>query len=100
MAKRLVGTVTSDVQDKTVTVMVTRRQTHPIYKKQYTVSKKFAVHDEINEAHIGDRVEISETKPVSKRKSWKIERIIETGHAVIELKEEKEAAAKPAGGEV
>lgn len=95
MSKRLVGIVTSDVQAKTVTVIVTNRKTHPIYGKQYTVSKKFAVHDETNAAHVGDKVEITETRPISKRKSWKVERIIETGHKAIELKEEEALAAKP-----
>lgn len=91
MAKHFTGVVTSDVQDKTVTIIVTRRKTHPVYGKQYTVSKKFAVHDEKNEAHIGDKVEIVETRPISKHKSFKLERIIETGHAAIELVDEKEA---------
>lgn len=90
MAKKLVGFVTSDVQDKTAVVTVTRRETHPLYGKQYTVSKKFAAHDEKNEAHVGDKVEIVETRPVSKRKTWAISRVLETGHATIELKEEEE----------
>lgn len=50
MAKTLTGIVTSDVADKTITVTVTSRQTHPIYRKQYTVSRKYAAHDEKNEA--------------------------------------------------
>jgi small subunit ribosomal protein S17 len=91
MAKRLVGTVTSDVQDKTVVVIVTRRETHPIYGKQYTVSKKFAAHDEKNEAHVGDKVEIVETRPISRTKSWKLDKVVEAGHASIELKDEEEA---------
>lgn len=95
MAKKLTGVVTSDVADKTITVTVTRRQTHPVYGKQYTVTTKYAAHDEKNEAHVGDRVEISETRPVSKRKTWKLDRVVETGHAAVELKEEPEAA----GGE-
>lgn len=90
MAKKLVGFVTSDVQDKTAVVTVTRRETHPLYGKQYTVSKKFAAHDEKNEAHVGDKVEIVETRPVSKRKTWAISRVLETGHATIELVEEEE----------
>ncbi|PLS81876.1 30S ribosomal protein S17 [Candidatus Saccharibacteria bacterium] len=89
MAKRLVGTVTSDVQDKTIVVSVTRRETHPVYGKQYTVTKKFAAHDDANEAHVGDRVEIVETRPISARKKFKLDRIVETGHASIELKEEE-----------
>lgn len=89
MAKKFVGTVTSDVQDKTIVVKLTRRETHPLYGKQYTVTKKFQAHDEANEAHVGDRVEIVEIRPVSKNKAFKLERIVETGHAAIELKEEE-----------
>lgn len=89
MAKKFVGTVTSDVQDKTIVVSVTRRETHPLYGKQYTVTKKFPAHDENNEAHVGDRVEIVETRPISAKKTFKLERVIEAGHASIELKEEE-----------
>lgn len=89
MPKKLIGTVSSDVQDKTIVVTVTRRETHPIYKKQYTITSKYAAHDEKNEAHKGDKVEISETRPVSKNKTWKLDRILETGHAEIILKEEE-----------
>lgn len=90
MAKRFVGTVTSDIQDKTIIVNVVRRETHPVYGKQYTVSKKFAAHDEENAAHIGDRVEIIETRPISKHKSFKLFKVIETGHATLELNDEVE----------
>ncbi|MBC7746397.1 30S ribosomal protein S17 [Pedobacter sp.] len=89
MSKKLIGIVSSDVQDKTIVITVTRRETHPIYKKQYTVTSKYAAHDEKNEAHKGDKVEISETRPISKNKSFKLDRIIEAGHGVIELKEEE-----------
>jgi small subunit ribosomal protein S17 len=90
MSKKLIGIVSSDVQDKTIVITVTRRETHPIYKKQYTVTSKYAAHDEKNEAHKGDKVEISETRPISKNKSFKLDRIIETGHGDIEIKEEVE----------
>jgi small subunit ribosomal protein S17 len=96
MAKKIVGTVTSDVQDKTIVVSVTRRETHPIYGKQYTVTNKFAAHDEKNQAHIGDKVEIVETRPISKNKTFNLSRVIETGHAAIELKEEEEVLAPAA----
>ena len=88
MARKLVGTVTSDVQDKTIVVSIARRVTHPVYGKQYTVTKKIAAHDEKNEAHIGDRVEIIETRPISRNKAFKLSQILETGHGTIELKEE------------
>jgi small subunit ribosomal protein S17 len=87
MARKLTGVVTSDVQDKTITVAVSRSVTHPVYGKRYTVIKKFAAHDEKNEAHIGDKVEISETRPISKRKTFALTKILETGHAAEELKE-------------
>lgn len=87
MARKLSGVVTSDVQDKTITVEVTRSVTHPMYGKRYIVSKKFAAHDEKNEAHVGDKVEIVETRPISKRKTFMLSKIVETGHAAEEIKE-------------
>jgi small subunit ribosomal protein S17 len=89
MAKTMTGIVTSDVADKTITITVTSRETHPIYGKQYTVSRKYAAHDENNEAKNGDKVVIVETRPISKRKDLKIESIIEKSRGSIELKEEE-----------
>ena len=89
MARKLTGVVTSDVQDKTITVAIARSVTHPIYGKRYTITKKYAVHDEDNKAHKGDVVEISETRPISKNKSWALTKIIETGHAEVEIKGEE-----------
>jgi small subunit ribosomal protein S17 len=89
MAKTLTGTVTSDVADKTITVTVTSRETHPIYGKQYTVSRKYAAHDENNEAHNGDLVVITAVRPVSKRKAFKLETILEKSRGSIELKEDE-----------
>jgi small subunit ribosomal protein S17 len=77
MAKSLVGTVSSNKGNKTIVVTVTTRKTHPLYKKQYTFSKKFMAHDEANEAQVGDRVIISETRPLSARKRFKLEKIVE-----------------------
>lgn len=91
MARRIVGTVTSDVQAKTIIVAVARRVTHPVYGKQYTVTKKFVAHDEDNQAHLGDKVELEETRPYSKTKTWRLVRVIETGHVAAELKEVEEA---------
>lgn len=88
MAKTLTGTVTSDVADKTITVTVTSRETHPIYGKQYTVSRKYAAHDEENVAKKGDLVRIVETRPVSKRKAFKLETILEKSRGSIELKDD------------
>lgn len=91
MAKTLFGKVTSDVADKTIVVTVTSRETHPIYKKQYTVTRKYKAHDENNEAHMGDMVHIVETRPISKFKSFKLDRIEKRSVGSIELKEEVNA---------
>lgn len=77
MAKQLIGNVSSTKADKSIVVTVRTRKTHPLYRKQYTVSKKFMAHDEKNEAEVGDRVAIVETKPLSARKHHKLDRIIE-----------------------
>jgi small subunit ribosomal protein S17 len=77
MAKTIIGTVSSDKTDKTIVVTVQTRKTHPLYRKQYTESTKFMAHDEKNEAQVGDKVEIIETRPISARKHFKLARIIE-----------------------
>lgn len=77
MAKTLTGVVSSDKGDKTIVVTVQTRKTHPLYKKQYTFGKKFMAHDEKNEAHQGDKVVISETRPLSARKRFTLEKIVE-----------------------
>ena len=77
MAKQLVGIVSSDKGDKTIVVTVHERKTHPLYRKQYTVTKKFMAHDEKNEAQPGDKVAIVETRPISARKRHTLDRIIE-----------------------
>jgi small subunit ribosomal protein S17 len=68
--KTLQGTVVSDAMDKTIVVEVGRFVKHPKYKKFYTISKKYHAHDEENRYKIGDVVEISETRPISKKKSF------------------------------
>ena len=87
MAKTLTGIVTSDVADKTITVTVTSRETHPIYGKQFTVNRKYAAHDEKSEAKKGDRVTIVETRPISKTKKFNLDKILERAHGSLELKE-------------
>ncbi len=77
MAKTLQGVVSSDRGDKTIVVTVANRITHPIYKKQYTVSRKFMAHDENNEAKIGDKVVIAESRPLSARKRFILLNILE-----------------------
>ena len=91
MAKTLTGIVTSSKRDKTITVTVTSRETHPIYGKQYTVNRKYTAHDENNEAREGDTVTIVETRPVSKTKSFALQSINEKARGVLELHDEVEA---------
>ena len=74
--KERVGVVVSDVQDKTIVVNVERRTAHPLYHKVVKVSKKFAVHDEKNEARKGDTVRIVETRPLSRNKRWRLVEIV------------------------
>lgn len=88
MAKTMTGVVTSDSRDKTITVTVTSRETHPIYGKQYTVNRKYTAHDEQNEAKIGDKVRIIETRPISKTKAFKLDIIEEKSRGSIELKDD------------
>jgi len=71
MSKKLLqGIVVSDKMQKTVVVEVERIQEHPKYRRRYKVHKKFKAHDETNQYHIGDKVVIEETKPMSKDKNW------------------------------
>ena len=88
MAHTLVGTVTSDKRDKTITVSIVSRETHPLYRKQYTKTRKYTAHDEKNEAKKGDRVQIAQTAPISKTKAYTLVKIIERSHGAVELKED------------
>ena len=86
--KTLTGIVTSDARDKTITVTVTSRETHPLYGKQYTVNRKYTAHDEDNNAQKGDKVMIGEVRPISKTKAFSLLEIIERSKGSIELKDE------------
>ncbi len=73
MPKRILsGTVTSDKNDQTVTVLVERRYTHPMMKKTVRASKKYRAHDPKNEFKVGDSVRIQECAPISKTKRWEV----------------------------
>ena len=87
MARTLTGVVSSDKRDKTITVEITSRETHPIYKKQYSITRKYTAHDEKNAAHEGDVVMIEETRPISKTKTWSLVKIVEKSRGKVELKE-------------
>lgn len=88
MARTLTGVVSSDKRDKTITVEITSRETHPIYKKQFSKTRKYTAHDENNEAKEGDTVMIAETRPISKTKTWTLVKVIEKSHGKVELKED------------
>lgn len=77
MAKSFIGVVTSDKADKTIVVAIENRKTHPVYKKQYSITRKFIAHDEKNDAAIGDTVQITETRPISRRKRFTLSKIVE-----------------------
>lgn len=89
MAKTLTGIVTSNKADKTITITVTSRETHPIYGKQYTVNRKYSAHDEKNEANEGDKVTISEVRPISKTKAFTLVKVLEKARGSIQLKEDE-----------
>ena len=78
MPKRILqGTVVSDKGDKTVVVNVQRRVMHPLYKRFVKKTKRYAAHDETNDANVGDRVVIVSSRPLSKRKRWRLREIVE-----------------------
>lgn len=97
MVKTLIGTVSSVSPDKTIVITIHTRKTHPIYKKQYTVTSKYMAHDEKNECRIGDKVTIVETRPLSARKRYALQEILQK--AVLS-REDKEVIEKSAEVEI
>ncbi len=77
LRKERIGIVTSSKMDKSITVAVHRRVKHPIYGKFIGKTTKFMAHDEKNECGVGDTVKIMETRPLSKKKRWRLVEIIE-----------------------
>lgn len=77
LRKQRTGVVSSNKMDKTITVLVERKLKHPIYGKFLKKSKKFVAHDETNQCNEGDTVRIMETRPLSKRKRWKLVEILD-----------------------
>jgi small subunit ribosomal protein S17 len=77
MAKTLIGTVSSVAPNKTIVITIQTRKTHPIYKKQYTVTSKYMAHDENNDCKVGDKVSIVETRPLSARKRYTLQTILQ-----------------------
>ena len=82
LKRTLVGKVVSDKRAKTVTVLVERRAKHELYGKIVAKSRKYHAHDENNEFKIGDVVEISESRPLSKTKSWVVTRLVQKAELV------------------
>lgn len=101
MARTITGTVTSDKGDKTIVITTKERHTHPMYKKQYSVTKKFMAHDEKNSAQVGDLVVIVETRPLSARKRFTLQTIVERAGVKFEDtdNQEKEVQARKAAEE-
>ena len=87
MAKTLIGIVTSDKRDKTITVSIASRETHPLYRKQYTKTRKYTAHDEKNDARVGDKVEIVACRPFSKTVTFNLVKVVERSHGAVELKQ-------------
>lgn len=84
MPRTLTGTVTSNKGDKTIIITVKERKTHPLYKKQYSFNTKFMAHDEKNEAKVGDRVTVIETRPLSAQKRFRLDKIVERANRGFE----------------
>ncbi|MFM8343275.1 MAG: 30S ribosomal protein S17 [Betaproteobacteria bacterium] len=82
VVRTFVGRVVSDKRAKTVTVLVERRNKHELYGKIVASSRKFHAHDEMGEYHMGDVVEITESRPISKTKSWVVTRLVEKAREV------------------
>ncbi len=75
--KERIGLVSSTSMDKSIVVTVERRVQHPMYGKFVKKSSKFVAHDENNECNVGDKVSIMETRPISKRKCWRLVKVLE-----------------------
>lgn len=86
--RRLQGVVVSDKMQKTVTVRVESVKRHPLYSKIVRSFKKYLAHDETNQAKIGDVVQIVETRPLSKRKRWAVESVLQTTTVAAPIVEE------------
>ncbi|MBN1676486.1 MAG: 30S ribosomal protein S17 [Kiritimatiellae bacterium] len=78
LRKEREGVVVSDAMDKTIVVRVERKEQHPLYGKERRLAKKYHAHDEKNEARLGDRVRIAETRPLSRLKRWRLKEILAT----------------------
>jgi len=87
MSRTLQGRVVSTKMNKTIVVAVERRKSHPLYKKSYLVTTRFQAHDEKGDAKLGDIVEISETRPISKNKHFELAKVLERAVVKTEIAE-------------
>ena len=99
--RRLVGRVVSDKMEKTVTVLLENRKMHRVYKKVVATTHKVMAHDESNEVPVGAIVRIVESRPMSKRKRWVVEEVLDTPEQMEQRKLDARRAAREAaeGGE-
>ena len=81
--KEQIGIVYKDKENKTIVVEIETKVKHLLYNKVVKRRKRFHVHDEKNEAHVGDKVRIVETRPLSKLKNWKLVEVIERGELIV-----------------
>ena len=82
LVRTLTGRVVSDKMNKSITVLIERREKHPIYGKYVSKSSKIKAHDENNECHAGDLVTIAESRPLSKTKNWSLVKVEERAAAI------------------
>lgn len=94
--KSIVGVVTSDKMNKTITIAVERRVLHPRFRKYVRATTTYKAHDEADEARIGDKVRIVETRPLSKTKRWRLVEIVERADEPVPLDVGPPPAAEPA----
>ncbi len=82
LKKTKIGTVVSNKMEKSIVVLVNRKVQHPLYKKYITKSTKFMAHDDKNECQVGDRVKIVESRPLSRRKRWRLMEVLEKAEKI------------------
>ncbi|MBD3275580.1 MAG: 30S ribosomal protein S17 [Candidatus Marinimicrobia bacterium] len=82
LRKTKIGTVVSNKMEKSIVVLVNRKVQHPLYKKYLTKSTKFMAHDENNQCQVGDRVKIVESRPLSRRKRWRLMEVLEKAEKI------------------
>ena len=82
LKKSKIGTVVSNKMEKSIVVLVNRKVPHPLYKKYLTKSTKFMAHDDNNQCQVGDRVKIVESRPLSRRKRWRLIEVLEKAEKI------------------